>query len=110
MAYRAVFVCVCVCVCVFVRQLISDSLSRNSFIALRDPVSSGGEGPPVSRIVYISFALDVRVPYAPEEHVRLASHACLFYMDQRVTRKKPLSPHKPSRWTPGGVCTCIHIR
>ena len=77
MAYRAVFVCV------IVRQLISHSLSSNSVIALRDPVRSGLGVPPVSHIVFTSFALDVRVPYAPEEHVSAASHAFLFYLDQR---------------------------
>ena len=95
MAYRVVFVCV------FVRPLISDSLSSNSFIALRDPVRSGLEVPPVSNIVFTSFALEVRAPYAPEEHVRAASHACFFFLDQ----KEPLSPNEPPRWTPGGVCT-----
>ena len=76
-AYSAVFVCV------FVRPLISDSLPSHSFIALRDPVRSGLEVPPVSHIVFTRFALDVRAPYAPEEHVRAASYACLFYLDQR---------------------------
>ena len=70
-------------VCVFVRQLISDSIPSHSFIALKDPVRSGLEVPPVSHIVFTRFALDVRAPYAPEEHVRAASHTCLFYLDQR---------------------------